>query len=908
MAQDTARMTLADLQTLAEGGAADLPAAVLQLLSQDDPDTGPLPKGALDPSALRAELERAYAQGELEERRRAIALTWRRYLRQSEPPPAPRFLLADFLVSLYEKDDEPSRAALVELAGLAPLRAGPWGGLKRIFKRAEERHDALLFGALAARLDVEGGRPSTHGEVSKGTLVYLRRRAWRFLRHLGQALPELYPQFAAAVLARLAAEVDLSSSWVAGHILRGRAPHDAYGFFGRLPEELYSLRAFDDAWKAPPAADVLMGLLEQCRHDQVARFGIEGLKRDFPQRLRAVDARWLGRVARRQLPSLHDFVIDTLEASPELPAARLRELGLHDTVLSLLLSPSARARTWAIEYARAHAQDLPAERLVEYASGPHQDTQRWAASALARLSPRELGHVLLGRLLGTGLHDWAAATLEAGFDRAELPRPWMVDLLFGSSKQSAWALGYLGQKYGPNELDADFWKGVLGDPRAQDGRDVGFAFRALLALGPEAVGGPWVLDALAVPRWRAHLVDWLGKLEVLPGVDVERLKGLVFDPQLRPVALELLGRPRIAGVAALGLPWLLALTRRADPVLHQWASRYLLHHLSPGDFAGGDAAAGVERLLELATGPKEPDAVRAFGQAYLTCHHPVIGPEQPLAVSFQVQSQLTLEAYRPEPYWKALGDARADVRRFALTITRASLRPWGWHTRVYELADSEHKEVRLLAFDALLKAGQAGADPRCTLALDELDAASVFAMTESRVRATRELAMDLLTRHYDALGGAERLGWLMASADRTVRQMAVRMLWQRHRPRHLPAGFKPKGAPLAPLTEAGRFTDVEALREFLRALLFGLPPGRAPEPAESGTRTRRVAAGVAKQRAIEAARDLALDDESFARVLSPVLAEFTGSMARGEWQSCLSALVALQRAHPSLELGLTKGA
>jgi hypothetical protein len=31
--------------------------------------------------------------------------------------------------------------------------------------------------------------------------------------------------------------------------------------------------------------------------------------------------------------------------------------------------------------------------------------------------------------------------------------------------------------------------------------------------------------------------------------------------------------------------------------------------------------------------------------------------------------------------------------------------------------------------------------------------------------------------------------------------------------------------------------------------------------------------------------------------------EFTGSLAKGEWQSCLSSLVRLRAAHPGVELG-----
>ena len=99
-----------------------------------------------------------------------------------------------------------------------------------------------------------------------------------------------------------------------------------------------------------------------------------------------------------------------------------------------------------------------------------------------------------------------------------------------------------------------------------------------------------------------------------------------------------------------------------------------------------------------------------------------------------------------------------------------------------------------------------------------------------------------------------------------------------------------------------RFANVEALRSFLRRMLFGLPPGRAKE-AREGVIARRLPASEAKRRVIELVRDLGLEDENFARVVSPVLGEFTGSLAKGEWQSCLASLVRLRAAHPGVELG-----
>jgi hypothetical protein len=294
--------------------------------------------------------------------------------------------------------------------------------------------------------------------------------------------------------------------------------------------------------------------------------------------------------------------------------------------------------------------------------------------------------------------------------------------------------------------------------------------------------------------------------------------------------------------------------------------------------------------------------VRAFAQTYLRCHHPVIGPEQPESKSFQLKPKAPRNAYTPERLWPALFDARDDVRHFALAVARVELRAWSWHTRVYELAEANAKEVRNLAYDALLDAGEEGADKRRTLTPDELDPVKVFTLSESTKRSTREVAVELIRRHYARLGGPERLAWLMESADREVGLFAIRLLWEKHRPLHLPEGWKPSGATASPVGATERFPNVEALRTFLRRMLFGLPPGRSKE-AREGNVARRLPASEAKRRVIELVRDLGLEEESFARIVAPVLGEFTGSLAKGEWQSCLSSLVRLRAAHPGVELG-----
>jgi hypothetical protein len=179
-------------------------------------------------------------------------------------------------------------------------------------------------------------------------------------------------------------------------------------------------------------------------------------------------------------------------------------------------------------------------------------------------------------------------------------------------------------------------------------------------------------------------------------------------------------------------------------------------------------------------------------------------------------------------------------------------------------------------------------------------------MSESLKRTTREVGMELILKHYARIGGPERLGWLMQSADRDVRLFAVRLLWEKHRPRTLPTGWKPRGKQVSPIEDAGRFGDVEALRGFLRYVLFGIPAGRAAEAPDDAAAKRRVPASVAKRHVIEVVRDLGIEDEAFARLVAPVLTEFTGSIAKGEWQACLASLMTLQKAHPGALLEGTR--
>lgn len=876
-------ITLEDLKTLARGQAPDLAQAIIQFAAQPVPEPETVPEGALLPDQFEQMLRDAQREPREAQRRMKVALIWRRYLTQPEPPPSGKYLLADFITELYLSGTEPTRAALLDLIRAAPFDRGIWGGIKRIYKLAEERQDALFFGATLGRIEAS---ESTNA-VTRGTIVYLQRRGWRYLKNLSYAVPELYPVFVGALLGELPAEATL---W------RGVACYRAMN----ARDERY-----ENAWKLN--ADPLMVLLEAAKQNDVAKFAIEKLKKHFPTLLRQTNPAWLQRLAQRPIVAIHDLLVDILTNTPELHPAKLEGLGLKPTVLLLLLSPSAGARKYAIEYARAHASDLAANEVVDYALKGQNDTRAWALSVLEARNAKTIGLPLFSKLLAEqATSAWAATRLEAHFDRNDLTDAFFIELVYGAHQQREWARKYLAERVKVSEQLATFIKALFADPRRQDLSNaanlVRFTRQLMPLVAPEHLGAAWLLPLLTEQPFRPMADEVLRRAKTLPGLDLEAVKGFVFDRSIRELALHLLSTH--ATFKAIGLPWLLALARRTDPTLSGFATRMLLGQVDPRDFGDGDLERGAKRLLELATGAKEPDPVRVFAQTYLRCHHPTVGPQQPEAIAHAITPKLTLAQFGPESFWKALLDTRADVRRFAVTITKADLRRWGYHLRVYELADSEHKEVRNLCINALENAGAPTADAACTLTVEEIDPAQVFRLTESRIRQSRDVAMEMIARHYQRLGGPERLAWLMESADRGVRTMAVRMLWERHRPATLPEGWKPKGPAKVP-ESAGRFQNVQVLQDFLRTLMFGLPPGRAPEARDGDLPRRNTGAQSAKRRAIEAARELAVQDEGFARAVSPLFLEFSGSIARGEWQTCLAALATVKVAHPHLDVGLS---
>jgi hypothetical protein len=859
------------------------------------------PRDAWTLARLRSALASQSSSGKPPEELRALREeAWGALLAAPHPPP--RLFLGDMLIDIYAEGTDWARTSLIEIFREARLGWGIWKGFKHIYKKAEELHDTEMFGILAWRLDAIQ-RTSYHAsELGAGTLAYMRRRAWRYMRQLGQAVPELYPQLAVQVLRHYPAGFWFSGSWIANQIWAHKELIGARSASQSEPPAKLDRRAFHDAWKLSP--DPLLRLLEDAANDTVCEFAIRCLRADFGETLRRLDPRWLARIGQKTLPSLHELVVDVLESNPEMHPSTFRSLGLHDMVLGLLRSESEKAAAYAVEYAKAHAPDIPVDMLIEVAEAGTDAARALAEARLSKLSPATLGLPTLIRMLAVDeLEKLAARKIEEGFRPADLTAELYVALATGTDEQQEFVQKLYKKHSQP--VPAAFLRALVEHPELSSWQ----RRRVLQELGKRKaadIGVEWIKDGLLDPRFSNHVSEWL-RAGMLSGdaLDVEWLKGLALRPRLRELALELLGNPKLVAPHRIGLPWLLAMARQSDPALSEFAHRYLLEHFAPDDFAqdagtGKDAKeAGIAKIWALIQ-PGQPEPVRRFAAAYLKVHHPEIGPGTDEAKSLGIKPRLPRASYTLARVRPLFDDGQADVRRLARDIGRQELVRWNEPHVLYELARSRFREGRVLAAEALLHIGEPDADPKAVPPVSWLNAGQVFALAESPVKATREIALTLVRRHYERLGGVERLGWLMESPDREVRLFAVRLLWERHRPLPHAKAAGPTG------TAHARFSSTEALQQFLRTVLLGLPPGRMErrESTDDALPDRPLPASRAKRHLIDVVRDMAVEDAGFAAVIVPVLEEMMHSRAKGEWQACVAALARIRRAHPTLAVHL----
>ncbi|MCA9541934.1 MAG: hypothetical protein KC620_23720, partial [Myxococcales bacterium] len=460
---------------------ADLIAAAAR--GGDARPTGPVRDGALTWWDLVRELRsRGFAKKPAAEQ-----AAWRRErlaaleAPDAEVPLPDRWRLHATILELWTDDGPFARSQLLRLIATVPLRYGPWRALKQIFKEAEARQDFEVYGALAARLDNEFAQHRVTGDVSRKTLGYLVRRAWRTLRRLAETLPAAYADAAVEVLCRYTDDTNWSRTWIANHLFyHGTGEYGRRRFrFRKRPSTLLKYRAASDLWRRTPRP--LFALLERAQADQARRFAIDALKTDFRATLREVEPSWVARLIGVRSPVVDVFVVWLLDNVPRFERGALRGLGLHQAVLSLLDSSAEQARASAAAYARTHARDLPLAELLRLADHADDAVRGMAHDLLGDRDPRdEVGLDGWGRLLGTDhAHDLAAKALRKHFTARELTPAWFRDRLLSSNRAVVdFAAELLPKVHNDKQLGAAFYRDLL-DAADIGRRAVEFALNAL---------------------------------------------------------------------------------------------------------------------------------------------------------------------------------------------------------------------------------------------------------------------------------------------------------------------------------------------------------------------------------------------------------------------------------------------
>ncbi|MBL9104628.1 MAG: BRCT domain-containing protein [Myxococcales bacterium] len=610
-------LSLDDIRRAWDSRDPDLASLIVGVAAAPDPRPAQPPReGALSYAGFTAQLGNYKYKRDAPQARARYRIDTMRALEapNAEVPLPPRLQLHSVLLDLWRKDGAYERAALLEVIRKIPLCWGPWRGLKQIFKEAEARGDNEVLGALAARFDAAyATKAGNYKEISRRTMGYLVRRAWRYLRRIGQSLPPAYVDAAIDFLRAYADDTSFERTWVFNHILHHETKKYTRRNFRvvRSKDGALTERAFGELWRRTPRP--VLGLLERASSEQVRTFAVKALKTDFRASLREVEAPWVARLIAVDSATVDDFVVWLLQNVPKFEQGRFRELGLHVPVLRLLDSKGGEAVKYAAAYARTHARDLELDRLLRLANSRSDEVRKLAFDLLGDRDPRkDVGLDAWGQLLGTQYaHDLAASALRKHFSARELTPEWFKERLLGDRKVFDFASDLLTKVHTHKSLGAAFFRDLLDDPRITtqatnfalealtrfQGEDFGRDFLARMILHPHARETilKWIAEErikaedLGAPFWRAvaFQATWDSDPFIKELIHSGRpwARDLKFDENLAKSALGFLSDVRRFSPGDLGFDWLMQLALRSEPHYHEFALEYMTKALLPADFA-----------------------------------------------------------------------------------------------------------------------------------------------------------------------------------------------------------------------------------------------------------------------------------------------------------------------------------
>jgi hypothetical protein len=356
-----------------------------------------------------------------------------------------------------------------------------------------------------------------------------------------------------------------------------------------------------------------------------------------------------------------------------------------------------------------------------------------------------------------------------------------------------------------------------------------------------------------------------------------------------------------------------------------------------GPVSTDKVTAGCERLWQLVVAPGPADApVGRFAREYVRRHHSAIAQkltDKPVDTGAEIPpSFITLDRVFP-----LFSESRKPLREFALELASYEFARWKPGVDLLVgMSEIPFMDVRRFVAKALLAEDT---PPNRPFRLDpaKLEASAVYRFCESNDEETRALGMELINR-LPRLRVPEELFRLTESPDRKVRAFVIRALWTVYRDRGLTKEWKP---PLPPKPTVGAKAKKDAekaaanrgegipakpekwpasqptLSEFLRRILFEIPPGRpeksreavedtdttdpnAPKP-DKVVSTKPLPARRAKLDLVDTMRDLGLEVKEFGGGILPLLDEFMLSRGPSERAACLVAVTRIRHKYPEFK-------
>lgn len=610
---------------------------VVSMANRHDTHPDDVPEGAFTIWDFRSEVKSwGFRYKSEEEKMHYRVESWKRLESDDAEVPLPdRYQLHEIIMALYEAEGAYARETLLELIRRVPFTWGVWRAIKALFKETEKNGDIELFGALVARVDSQMSNTwGDWGEVTRRTMTYLSRRAWRFLRTRGENFPAAYVDTACAVLREYDDNINWGRAWVVNHILFHNYKHygrRCYGQstfrFWRPPDDLTEHRAFSELWRESPRA--LFSLLERARSEKVRQFAIEGLKADFRAELRELDAEDIVRLIQVDSATVHDFAVWLLENAPRFEQAAFRELGLHEAVLSLFESPSYGARAYVSKYARTHARDLPLETLVRLANHADATVREVVGDLLRDRDPRrEVGLDAWGELLGTTYaHEMAVEMLREHFGASELTPDWFRPRFLSDQWNVVqFAVERFADVHKTESVGVDYYLELL-DAETIQSTAASFVVGCLERFDFADFDADVFRRLLLHPQVSSHARNWLEHGKVEPGsLGEDYWKALAFEPSwnesswvgalltegppwargyrwnqqyVAAFARSVLGDVRNYSPTEVGLDWLMRLVERSEDEYRDWATGYMYESFAPAEFAEDtDAAPGEADLAQ----------------------------------------------------------------------------------------------------------------------------------------------------------------------------------------------------------------------------------------------------------------------------------------------------------------------